>query len=158
MLAYLHANGFKAYIVSGGDIEVIRVWTERAHGIPPEKVIGTSIKVKFELRNGKRALIRLPEIDFIDDKAGKPVGSQVHRPSPDPRLWQLGRGSPDAPVDHSRHLPPPRWYRPSHRRPARVGLRPAIADRLPGQGSGRSLGQGLNRRGDEAPLDAGFPL
>jgi hypothetical protein len=76
-LAYLHANGFKAYIVSGGDIEVIRVWTERVHGIPPEQVIGSSIKVKFELRNGKRALIRLPEIDFIDDKAGEPAG--IHK-------------------------------------------------------------------------------
>jgi phosphoglycolate phosphatase-like HAD superfamily hydrolase len=74
LLAYLRANGFKTYVVSGGGIEFMRPWTEKVYGIPPEQVVGTSIKTKFELRDGKPVLLRLPEIDFIDDKAGKPVG------------------------------------------------------------------------------------
>jgi phosphoglycolate phosphatase-like HAD superfamily hydrolase len=77
LLAYLRAGGFKTYIVSGGGIEFMRPWTERVYGIPPERVIGSSIKVKFEVRDGKPVLIRLPEIDFIDDKEGKPVG--IHK-------------------------------------------------------------------------------
>ena len=73
LLAYLRANGFKTYIVSGGGIEFMRPWTEKAYGIPPEQVIGSTIKTTFEMRDGKPVLMRLPEIDFIDDKAGKPV-------------------------------------------------------------------------------------
>jgi len=78
LLAYLRANGFKTYIVSGGGIEFMRPWTERIYGIPPEQVIGSSIKTKFELRDGTSVLVRLPEINFIDDKAGKPVGINQH--------------------------------------------------------------------------------
>ena len=78
VLAYLRANGFKNYIVSGGGIEFMRPWTERVYGIPPEQVIGSSIKTKFEMRNGHPVLVRLPEINFIDDKAGKPVGINQH--------------------------------------------------------------------------------
>ena len=74
LLAHLRANGFKTYIVSGGGIEFMRPWTERVYGIPPEQVVGSSIKTKFEMRDGKPVLVRLPEIDFIDDKVGKPVG------------------------------------------------------------------------------------
>jgi phosphoglycolate phosphatase-like HAD superfamily hydrolase len=74
LLAYLRSNGFKTFIVSGGGVEFMRPWTERVYGIPPEQVVGSSIKTEFELRNGKPAIIRLPEINFIDDKAGKPVG------------------------------------------------------------------------------------
>ncbi len=78
LLAYLRANGFKTYIVSGGGIEFMRPWAEQVYGIPPEQVIGSSIKTRFELRDGKPVLVRLPEINFIDDKAGKPVGIQQH--------------------------------------------------------------------------------
>ena len=78
LLVYLRANGFKTYIVSGGGIEFMRPWTEKVYGIPPEQVIGSSIKTRFELRDGKPVLLRLPEINFIDDKAGKPVGIQMH--------------------------------------------------------------------------------
>ncbi|MEE4603747.1 MAG: HAD family hydrolase [Desulfobacteraceae bacterium] len=78
VLAYLRANGFKTYIVSGGGIEFMRPWTEGVYGIPPEQVVGSSIKTKFEIRNGKPVLVRLPEINFIDDKAGKPVGINQH--------------------------------------------------------------------------------
>ena len=78
LLAYLRANGFKTYIVSGGGIEFMRPWAERVYGIPPEQVIGSSIKTEFELRDGTPVLVRLPEINFIDDKAGKPVGINQH--------------------------------------------------------------------------------
>jgi phosphoserine phosphatase len=77
LLAYLRAHGFKTYIVSGGGVEFMRPWVEKSYGIPPEQVIGSSIKVKYEVRDGKPVLVRLPEIDFIDDKAGKPVG--IHK-------------------------------------------------------------------------------
>jgi hypothetical protein len=77
LLVYLRSNGFKTFIVSGGGIEFMRPWTEKVYGIPPEQVVGSSIKTKFELRDGKPMLMRLPEIDFVDDKAGKPVG--IHK-------------------------------------------------------------------------------
>jgi phosphoserine phosphatase len=73
LLRYLRANGFKTYIVSGGGIEFMRPWVERAYGIPPEQVIGSTIKTKFEMRDGKPVIVRLPEVDFISDKEGKPV-------------------------------------------------------------------------------------
>lgn len=73
LLAYLRSNGFKTFIVSGGGIEFMRPWAERVYGIPPEQVIGSSIKTRFEMRDGRPTLIRLPELDFNDDKAGKPV-------------------------------------------------------------------------------------
>jgi haloacid dehalogenase-like hydrolase len=78
LLDYMRANGFKTFIVSGGGIEFMRPWAETAYGIPPEQVVGSSIKTKFELRNGQGVLVRLPEINFIDDKAGKPVGIHQH--------------------------------------------------------------------------------
>ena len=78
LLIYLRANGFKTFIVSGGGIEFMRPWTETTYGIPPEQVVGSSIKTKFEIRDGNPVLVRLPEINFIDDKAGKPVGIQMH--------------------------------------------------------------------------------
>lgn len=74
VLAYLRANGFKNFIVSGGGIEFMRPWTDRIYGVPPEQVIGSSIKTKFEMRDGKPVLVRLPELNFNDDKGGKPVG------------------------------------------------------------------------------------
>jgi heat shock protein HslJ len=78
LLAYLRANGFKTFIVSGGGIEFMRPWTERVYGIPPEQVVGSSGKLKFELRDGNPVLIKTPEVHLIDDKEGKPVGIQTH--------------------------------------------------------------------------------
>jgi phosphoglycolate phosphatase-like HAD superfamily hydrolase len=78
LLAYLRANGFKTFIVSGGGIDFMRPWTEKVYGIPPEQVVGSSIQTKYEMRQGKPVLVRLPKIDFIDDKAGKPVGINSH--------------------------------------------------------------------------------
>ena len=73
LLAFLRANGFKTYIVSGGGVEFMRPWTERVYGIPPEQVIGSSLKTKVEVRDGKPVIVRLPEINPIDDKEVKPV-------------------------------------------------------------------------------------
>jgi len=74
LLAYLRTNGFKTFVVSGGGIEFMRPWMEKVYGIPPEQVVGSSIKTKFEMRDGRPVLVRLPEINFNDDKTGKPVG------------------------------------------------------------------------------------
>ena len=78
LLAFLRTNGFKTFIVSGGGIEFMRPWAEKIYGIPPEQVIGSSIKTKFVMRDGKPVLLRLPEVNFIDDKDGKPVGINQH--------------------------------------------------------------------------------
>ena len=76
LLSYLRANGFKTYIVSGGGVELMRVFAEQAYGIPPEQVIGSSGKQKLEMRDGKPVLVKLPELDFLDDKEGKPIAIQ----------------------------------------------------------------------------------
>jgi phosphoserine phosphatase len=78
LLGYLRANGFKTFIVSGGGIEFMRPWTERIYGVPPDQVVGSSIKTRFEMRDGRPTLFRLPEVNFVDDKAGKPVGINEH--------------------------------------------------------------------------------
>lgn len=78
LLAYLRANGFKTFIVSGGGIEFMRPWTEKVYGIPPEQVVGSSGKTKFKMVDGKPVLMKLPEINFVDDKDGKPVGINQH--------------------------------------------------------------------------------
>jgi phosphoserine phosphatase len=77
LLDYLRANGFRTYIVSGGGVEFLRVLSQELYGIPPEQVIGSSIRTRYEVRDGTPVIVRLPEIDFIDDKAGKPVG--IHK-------------------------------------------------------------------------------
>ena len=78
VLAYLHANGFKNFIVSGGGIEFMRAWAEKIYGVPPEQIVGSSIKTKFEMRDGKPVLVRLPEVNFNDVRADKPVGINQH--------------------------------------------------------------------------------
>jgi len=78
LLAYLNAHGFKTFIVSGGGVDFIRGFAEETYGIPPERVIGSSIKTRFELRNGKADLIKLPELDSIDDGVGKPMNINLH--------------------------------------------------------------------------------
>jgi phosphoserine phosphatase len=73
LLAFLRANDFETWIVSGGGVEFMRPVTEAAYGVPPEQVVGSTIRTSYEIRDGKPVLMRLAEIDFIDDKAGKPV-------------------------------------------------------------------------------------
>jgi hypothetical protein len=78
LLAYQRSNGFKTFIVSGGGIDFVRVFAERVYGVPPEQVVGSSGKLSFELRDGKPVLMKLPQLNFIDNAAGKPVGIQMH--------------------------------------------------------------------------------
>lgn len=78
LLGYLRANGFKTFIVSGGGVEFMRPWTDKIYGVPPEQVVGSSIKTRFEMRDSTPILFRLPEVNFIDDKAGKPIGINEH--------------------------------------------------------------------------------
>jgi hypothetical protein len=78
LLGYLRANKFRTFIFSGGGAEFMRVFAETVYGIPPEQVIGSTGKLEFELRDGRPVLVKLPEVDFIDDKAGKPVGIHKH--------------------------------------------------------------------------------
>jgi len=78
LLACLRANGFKTFIVSGGGMAFMRVFSERVYGIPPEQVVGSGGKLEFELRDGKPVLVKLPALDFNDDKAGKPIDIEVH--------------------------------------------------------------------------------
>jgi phosphoglycolate phosphatase-like HAD superfamily hydrolase len=78
LLAYLRANGFKTFIVSGGGIEFMRPWAERVYGIPPEQVIGSSGGLKFEMRDGVPVIMKTPDLVLNDDKEGKPVGIQRH--------------------------------------------------------------------------------
>jgi hypothetical protein len=76
LLAYLRANGFKTYIVSGGGIEFMRTFSERVYGVPPEQVLGSMGKLKFDMKDGKPVLTKMPGADFVDDKDGKPIGIQ----------------------------------------------------------------------------------
>jgi phosphoserine phosphatase len=78
VLAYMRANGFRTFIVSGGGIEFMRAFAEKTYGIPPDQVVGSSIVTRFETRDGKPTLFRLPEVNFVDDGPGKPVGINQH--------------------------------------------------------------------------------
>jgi len=78
LLAYLRANGFKTFIVSGGGMAFMRPFSEKAYGTPPEQVVGSSVVTEFQVKDGKPVLVRMPKIDFINDKAGKPVGIYQH--------------------------------------------------------------------------------
>ena len=78
VLDLLRSNDFKTYIVSGGGIDFMRVFSEEVYGIPAEQVIGSSIEVKFEMRDGVPVIVREPKIGFIDDKEGKPIGIHTH--------------------------------------------------------------------------------
>ncbi|MNS98405.1 haloacid dehalogenase-like hydrolase [compost metagenome] len=78
VLTYLRANGFKTFIVSGGDIDFMRVWAERVYGIPPEQIVGTKMKLKYQVVDGVPSLLRTPALSLLDDKEGKPVGIHEH--------------------------------------------------------------------------------
>ena len=78
LLRHLEANSFKVFIVSGGSVEFIRTYAEQIYGIPRERVVGSSIETRYEVQGGKPSLLRLPQIDFVDDKVGKPVGIHKH--------------------------------------------------------------------------------
>jgi len=123
VLAYLRANGFKTFIVSGGGVEFMRPWAERVYGIPPEQVIGSSIKTKFQITDGSPMLFRLPEVNFIDDKTGKPIGINAaigRRP-----IAAFGNSDGDLQMlqwDNTEWRRAPRRDRTSHRRRTRICL------------------------------------
>jgi len=98
LLAYLRANSFKTFIVSGGGIEFMRPWTERVYGIPPEQVVGSSIKTRFEKRHGKLILFRLPEVNVVE---GGQAGRQqrAHWQPPDRRVRQFRWRSRNSAMD-----------------------------------------------------------
>ena len=125
LLAYLRANGFKTFIVSGGGIEFMRPWVEKVYGIPPEQVVGSSIKTKFEMRDGKPVLMRLPEVE-LHRRQGRQARrhQRAHRPPAHRRVRQLRRRPADAAMDDRRKRPALRPARPPHRCRARMGLRP----------------------------------
>jgi hypothetical protein len=78
VIDFLQANGFKTFIVTGGGAEFVRAYGEKRYGIPPENTIGSRILTKYQTDDGLPTLFRLPDVDFIDDKAGKPVGIEQH--------------------------------------------------------------------------------
>jgi phosphoserine phosphatase len=76
LLVYLRGSGFKTYVVSGGGVEFMRPWTEKAYGIPPEQVIGSMGRLKYEMRDGRPVLLREAHVDFVDDREGKAIAIQ----------------------------------------------------------------------------------
>ena len=155
LLAYLRANGFKTFIVSGGGIEFMRPWTEKIYGVPPEQVVGSSIKTRFEMRDGAPALFRLPTVNFIDDKAGKPIGINEHigrRP-----IAAFGNSDGDLEMLQWTTLGGGRAARPdrpSYRCRARICLRPPVAFREARRGAGRRGGEQVDRGRHEERLEA----
>lgn len=78
VMQYLRANGYQVFIVSGGGVDFMRPWTEQVYGVPPYHVIGTSLKVKYEVKNDSPRILRMAAVNFVDDKAGKPAGIHQH--------------------------------------------------------------------------------
>ena len=144
LLAYLRANGFKTFIVSGGGIEFMRPWTEKVYGIPPEQVVGSSDQdAGSRCATASRCSCACREIDFIDDKTGKPVGINQH----------IGRRPIAAFGNSDGDLQMLQWTtagggaalwpdRPPHRCRARMGLRPQVLRRPPRQGARRGHAEG----------------
>ena len=154
VLAYLRANGFKTYIVSGGGVEFIRPWAERTYGIPPEQVVGSRAKMKYEVRDGTPVLARLAEVDHIDDGPGEPIGIQQvigRRP-----IMAFGNSDGDFQMlEWTTSGKGPRFALIVHhtRRQARVGLRPRVAHRQARTRAGRGFQTRMGRHGHEAGLE-----
>ena len=126
LLAYLRANGFKTFIVSGGGIEFMRAVAEQVYGIPPEQVVGSSGVTKFEMgADGKPVLMKAAEGRIHRRRPGQAGRHQpLHRPPPDPRLRQFRRRPADAAMDRGRRGRALHGHRAPHRCRARMGLRP----------------------------------
>ena len=158
LLAYLRANGFKTFIVSGGGIEFMRPWTERVYGVPPEQVVGSSAQTRYELRGGKPAIVRLPALDFVDDKAGKPVGINKfigRRP-----IAAFGNSDGDFEMlEWTTSGPGPRFGAIVHHDDAEreVRLRPHVLRRPPRPRPRRGPEARLDARQHEARLEEGVP-
>ena len=127
LLAYLRANGFKTYIVSGGGVEFMRPWTERVYGVPPEQVVGSSIKTKFQMRDGQAGAFSFGGGEFHRRRSRQAGRHQrVRRPPPDRGVRQLRWRSANAAMDHNGRGRTPWRSCPSHRCEARICLRPRI--------------------------------
>jgi hypothetical protein len=139
LLEYLRANGFKTFVVSGGGIDFMRPWTEATYGLPPEQVVGSSGRTRYEMRGGTPVLIKLPEIDFVDDKDGKPTGIQRfigRRP-----ILAFGNSDGDRQMlEWTAAGSGTAFRRPRspYGRSARVRLRPQLVDWPPRPGARRS--------------------
>ena len=157
LLTYL-AQRLQDLIVSGGGVEFMRVWTEKAYGIPPEQVVGSSGVTQLRARCRRQAVAaEAAKVAIHRRGPGKPVGiNMIHRPPPDLRLRQLRRRPSDAAMDHGGKRRALRRHRPPHRRRARICLRPAVEDRKARQGVGRGEGEGLDRRRHEEGLEEGI--
>ena len=154
LLAYLRASGFKTFIVSGGGVEFMRPWTERVYGIPPEQVVGSAGKLKLETRDGRPVLVKLPEVDLIDDKDGEAGRDpEPDRAAADRRVRQLRRRPSDAGMGHGRSGCALRPFRPPRRLGARVRVRPSGQAAAVRQGVGRGRGQGVDRGEHEGRLE-----
>ena len=159
LLTYLRANGFKTFIVSGGGVDFMRVFAEEVYGIPPEQIVGSVGETKLEMRDGKPVLLKLPKINLVDDKAGKPVG--IHRFIGRRPVLAFGNSDGDQQmlaVDGGRRWAAVHGPRPPHRRRAGMGVRPAVLDRAPRQGARRGDPEGLDGRGHEAGLEGDLPV
>ncbi len=159
LLAYLRANGFKTFIVSGGGIEFMRRFAEPVYGIPPEQVVGSSGAVKFEMgADGKPVLMKEAKVEFVDDGPGKPVG--INRFIGRRPIFAFGNSDGDQQMlewtaaGSGRPLHGPR---PSHGCRARVGLRPQLSHRPPRQGARRGDRPRLDHRRHEERLGRGVP-
>ena len=160
LMTYLRANGFRTYIVSGGGIEFMRPWTERVYGIPPAQVVGSSIKTKFMLRRDIPILLRLPQVNFVDDGPGKPVGINEHiGQRPIAAFGNSDGDLRDAAMDHQgRGHAVPCAHRASYRRRARICLRSAISCRPARQGIGCGQNKQLDRGQHERRLGADLSI
>jgi phosphoserine phosphatase len=117
LLDYLRGNGFKTYIVSGGEVEFMRAWAQDVYGIPPEQVIGTTFVTEFQMQDGKPVLMRTPKLDFNDDGPGKPVA--INKFIGRQPIFAFGNSDGDLQMLQWQAL---RGPGASHRRPARMGL------------------------------------
>ena len=159
LLAYLRANGFKTFIVSGGGVEFMRPWVERVYGIPPEQVVGSRAKVKYEVRNGTPVLVRLAEIDLVDDKAGKPVG--IHQVIGRRPIAAFGNSDGDFEMlEWVTSATGPRFGLIVHHTDARarMGLRSHVAHRSARARPRRGAEARLDRRRHEAGLESDLPV
>ena len=158
LLNYLRANGFKTFIVSGGGVDFIRAFAEEAYGIPPDQVVGSSGRLKYQMRGDVPELLKLPAVDFINDKDGKVVGNpEVHRAPAHRGFRQLRRRPADARVDCRRQGSAPGSAGAPHRRDARMGLRSRLAHRHARQGTGHGRGEEVDRRQHEGRLERDIP-
>ena len=146
LLAYLRANSFKTFIVSGGGIEFMRPWTEKVYGIPPEQVVGSSGVTQVQAGpDGKPVLTKQAKIEFVDDGPGKPVG--INRFIGRRPIFAFGNSDGDHQMlqwTAAGERRPLHGARPSYRCGARVGLRPQVAHRPARQGARRGEREGLD--------------